>query len=105
MAERMISLEEFNQMVHQQKAVVVLDDLVLDVSCYLDEHPGGRFLLEQNLGRDISKFFYGGFTTENINKVKPYNHSLDARKAVNRLSIGRLVEKVPKRLMVIDRCE
>lgn len=44
--------------------LVILDDLVLDVSEYMSNHPGGKFLLEHNIGRDISKFFYGGYSQD-----------------------------------------
>ena len=50
---------------------MILDDLVLDVSKYYSEHPGGKFLIEANIGRDISKFFYGGYAMENYTGVKP----------------------------------
>jgi cytochrome b involved in lipid metabolism len=43
-------------------------------------HPGGRFSLEQNIGRDITKFFYGAQKMENNNNfLKPYRHSNIAR--------------------------
>ena len=45
--------------------MVILDDLVLNVEKFKCEHPGGRFLLEHSIGRDISKYFYGGYTLEN----------------------------------------
>jgi hypothetical protein len=38
-------------------------------------------------------------------KLKPYNHSFDARKAVCELAIARLEEKASKRLMMIEKCE
>ena len=30
----------------------------------MHEHPGGKFALQQNIGRDISKFFNGGYSLE-----------------------------------------
>ena len=41
---------------------MVLKDMVLDVSDYKFSHPGGRFVLEKCTGRDISKYFYGGYS-------------------------------------------
>jgi len=38
----------------------MLDNLVLNVEKYMSSHPGGKFLLESNIGFDISKYFYGG---------------------------------------------
>jgi cytochrome b involved in lipid metabolism len=40
--------------------------MVLDVSRFMEEHPGGKFSLEHNIGRDISKFFYGAYQLENL---------------------------------------
>ena len=49
--------------------LVILDDMVLDMSSYAMNHPGGNFSIEHNIGRDVSKFFYGGNSLENIKKV------------------------------------
>ena len=62
--------------------------MVLEVSRFLDEHPGGRFSLEHNIGQDISKFFYGGYSLENESKVEAHAHSNDARLIVNQLVVG-----------------
>ena len=40
---------------------MIFDNLVLDLNGYENIHPGGRFNLQHNIGRDISKFFYGGY--------------------------------------------
>ena len=57
-----MTLAEFSQKVSLElKKLVILDNLILDVGDYMDNHPGGKFLLEHNIGRDISKFFYGGY--------------------------------------------
>jgi cytochrome b involved in lipid metabolism len=73
--------------------LVVLDDLVLDVSDYQWNHPGGWFVIGYNIGRDISKFFYGGYSLENSNGLKPYTHTNLARLTVNSLIVGRLQSK------------
>ena len=41
----MISREEFDERVSQEEHLVILDDMVLDVSRFMKEHPGGQFLL------------------------------------------------------------
>ena len=59
-------------------SLMILDDLVLDVTRYLDDHPGGRFLIEYCIGRDISKFYYGGYALDNNDikgKSKRHAHS------------------------------
>lgn len=60
-----MSMSVFNKRIAAGDKLVILDDLVLDVSQYISCHPGGKFLLEHNFGRDISKFFYGGYSLEN----------------------------------------
>ena len=54
---------------------MILDDLVLDVGKYMNHHPGGRYFMIQNVGRDISKFFYGAYRLENDSWGRPHTHS------------------------------
>ena len=56
-----ITIPKFSKRVKAGERLVILDDLVLDVTKYMYAHPGGRYLLEANIGRDVSKFFYGGY--------------------------------------------
>jgi cytochrome b involved in lipid metabolism len=30
----------------------------------MENHPGGKFVIEHNIGRDVSKFFYGGYSLD-----------------------------------------
>ena len=79
---------EFNKRVDEGQKLVILDDMILDVRRFMLNHPGGKFLVEQNVGRDVSKFFYGGYSLENIIKVSPHFHSNVARNIVNQLVIA-----------------
>ena len=85
---RLISLNEFKRRVGREK-LVVFDDFVLEVASYMDSHPGGKYLLEANIGRDISKFFYGAYA---LNKsFAAFNHHSNSNYALlNSLRIGRL---------------
>jgi len=38
-----------------------LDDLIIDIINYLGNHPGGKRVMTANIGRDVTKFFYGGY--------------------------------------------
>lgn len=71
---------------------MLLDEMVLDITHFIEHHPGGRFVLEHSLGRDISKFFYGGYALEgNIETKNPppgYKHSNYARMIVNNLIVA-----------------
>ena len=62
--------------------------MILDVSNYLSSHPGGRALLEQNRGRDVSKYFYGGYSMSKASY--PYAHSSAAVKVTHNLAIARI---------------
>ncbi len=78
-------------MVHnKKKRLIVLDNKVLDFGEYDDFHPGGKFYLLKNIGRDISKFFYGSYKLVNDSTVKAENHSASAMALANSLTIGHL---------------
>lgn len=59
-----MSMDEFLSKVKNGEQLVILDDMVLDVSKFQYNHPGGLFSIHHNVGRDISKFFYGGYSLE-----------------------------------------
>lgn len=80
------------------ESLCLLDDLVLDIGEYARYHPGGAFLISQNIGRDASKFFYGGYTMANKDTTHGYAHSNYARKVASSLAVATLntVTKVIK---------
>ena len=60
--DRTMTRAEFEENVFEKKMEwIILDDLVLDVTEFKAKHPGGKFVVEHNIGRDVSKFFYGGY--------------------------------------------
>ena len=90
-------------------SLCVLDNLVLDlhktnipIFTYDKIHPGGKFILWKNYGRDISKFFYGGYSMVNPG-MKAHTHSFAALKISKSLIVGvledqDLVKEVPMKL-------
>ena len=40
-----LTLEEFNIEIESGSKLVILDNLVLDITDFINEHPGGRFVL------------------------------------------------------------
>ena len=63
--ETVMSEQDFElEVMKGQQKLVVLDDLVLDVTAFASSHPGGRFVLERSNGKDISKYFHGGYSLE-----------------------------------------
>ena len=78
--------DEFEMEVKNGSNLVILDNLVLDVTDFIKEHPGGRFALRHNIGRDISKFYFGGYMIDgNFEKggSKGHIHSSYADLIVN----------------------
>lgn len=72
-----MTAEDYINALKAGKKYCVLDDLVLDVERYSSRHPGGKFLIDMVIGRDVSKYFYGGYKLENdpSNKDGPHRHS------------------------------
>lgn len=59
--ENIISADEFEEFIKKGRKLAVIDNFVIDYGQYHIYHPGGRFALTKTVGRDISKFFYGGY--------------------------------------------
>ena len=96
-----MTLSQFNDLVKEGQQLVILDDMILDVSRFKTNHPGGKFVIEHNIGRDISKFFYGGYTLEN-GRTLPHTHTNIARYVVNSLVIAKLEEETPVHIGVVE---
>ena len=74
---KVIPVDEFEKMVENGRKLVIIDNYVLDLGEWSGFHPGGKFTIEKTVGRDISKFFYGGYQLINEpNGYKPYRHSV-----------------------------
>lgn len=79
----LMSVTEFKHKCHFEKRQLwIMDNCVLDnawlppLGHYDHWHPGGKFTLTKNYGRDISKYFYGGYMLVNsAPKEKVKNHS------------------------------
>ena len=90
--------EDFDLLILRGKKLFILDDMVLELTDFIPTHPGGAFLLQHNVGRDISKFFYGGYQLDG-NGGKPgsnstaYAHSNFARKIANKYAIAAFIRK------------
>ncbi len=59
---------------------------------YEKMHPGGKFNLTHNIGRDVSKFFFGGYSLVNSAKTKPHTHSAAALDIVRSMVVGVLAD-------------
>lgn len=96
--ERVMDEDELEELLADGEPLCLLDDLVLDIGEYAKYHPGGAFLVSQQVGRDASKFFYGGYTMANKNTTHGYAHSNYARKIANNLAVATL-NKVTKTMV------
>jgi len=56
--------EQFELAIKNNIPLLLLDNLVLNVGEFMNQHPGGRFVIRHNVGHDISKYFYGGYCLE-----------------------------------------
>lgn len=96
--KELIDEETLERRVRSGEKLVVLDDMVLDIGAFSYHHPGGQFLLDYNIGRDVSKFFYGSYALDG-NNSKPgqpnerHAHTNIARKWANNLAVAALVRK------------
>lgn len=73
--KRTFTPDEIDSQVDEGKPLVVFDNLVLNLNGYERIHPGGKFNLIHNLGRDISKFFFGGYNLVNETVRRPHHHT------------------------------
>lgn len=65
----------------KKDAVFIIDNVVYDVTPFIDEHPGGHEVLVNVAGKDASEDF------EDI------GHSLDAKELMKKFQIGELVSE------------
>ena len=84
-----ISTSEFDEKLRQGMKLVLLDDLVLDVSNFIGQHPGGEEVITRNIGRDVSKYYYGGYSMGK--GFYPYAHTKAANLIARGLAKYRLV--------------
>lgn len=77
---RQYSRQEVEAHNSPQDAFIIIDNIVYDVTSFLQDHPGGAEVLLDNAGRDASKCF---------NDV---GHSDDARAWRTRFKVGEVAE-------------
>ena len=103
-----MTYSEFEQKVKDGEKLCILDNMVLNLSGFAHKHPGGAFLINYTVGRDISKFFYGGYaldgnTNDPAARTQRHTHSNVARQIANRHIVGVIDKKdVQENLFYID---
>jgi len=79
-----MTAEEVTMQVQQGKNLIVLDGFVLNIEQFLDEHPGGRLILLNEIGKSNED------TTRNFN-VK-HKHTYKAQAQMKTMRIARLIK-------------
>jgi len=67
---------------------VLLNNNIINVASLMKNHPGGNYLILNNIGKDIGRYFYG--TCSYDTSFKSHPHSYYAMKLADKLTIGRL---------------
>ncbi|KAL1921875.1 uncharacterized protein VTP21DRAFT_10517 [Calcarisporiella thermophila] len=74
-----ISFEEFQRLCKQEKrSLILIEGVVHDVSEFIDEHPGGRQIMQYGIGKDMTAAFNGGV----------YNHLNAARNLMAKMRVA-----------------
>lgn len=83
---RTMTRQQVEEEVQQGNLLVIVDQLVYDVSSYAKKHPGGRRVLENYSGKDASVAFNGGLNM----------HTQAARIKAKTLMYARVIDQVAK---------
>ena len=75
-------------MLHKGRKIVIFQNQVIDIAPWISEHMGGSEVLKDVLGKEISRYFYGGFIGKG--KEKAHFHSAEAIKKIEEFAIGSI---------------
>lgn len=95
-----MTIEEFQK---SDKKLALFDNYVVNMGGYVFEHPGGRYVLLECVGKDIGKFFYGAYSMEN--QVKAHTHSYIAGKILKKLICAKLAHTPNSKKLFLSRDE
>jgi len=77
-----ITKEVFNELLHEGYKLIIINNIVHDVTEFMGEHPGGKGILENMIGKDATKQFTGSV----------YEHSNGAHNLLSQMRIGRTAD-------------
>lgn len=83
-----MTLETLYEKLTSGEQLVILEELVLDVTHFKGSHPGGEKVFTASIGRDVSKFFYGGYSL--ATQAYPWVHSPTAMLRAHSIKVGAL---------------
>ncbi len=91
-----VSWDTITKRVSSGERLVVIDGIVHDVASFINNHPGGRKILNTRVGKDATIAFNGGV----------YRHSKAARNMAAMLRVARLPkEHITERTQSDHFCE
>jgi len=70
----------FDEIMREGYKLIVINDIVHDVTDFVDEHPGGKAIIESAVGKDGTRQFTGGV----------YAHSNGANNLLSQMRVGRV---------------
>mmetsp|Transcript_4956 Transcript_4956/g.4736 ORF Transcript_4956/g.4736 Transcript_4956/m.4736 type:complete len:542 (+) Transcript_4956:57-1682(+) len=79
---------EFNEMLNDGQKLVLFNNFIIDVDSFQDQHPGTAYVISENIGKDIGKYFYGAYSMSP--DISPYTHSNYAANLLEKLIIGKI---------------
>lgn len=79
--QKRFSRKEISERNTKRDAVFIIDNMVYDVTKFLDDHPGGHEVLLNVIGKDASEDF------------DDVGHSTDAKEMMKKYCIGELVDE------------
>ncbi len=82
------STHAIEEKVAEGEPLVICDNLVLRVDGYEKLHPGGKFTIVKNYGRDIAKFYYGNYTLTSDKYTVAHTHSGQANQILESMIVG-----------------
>jgi hypothetical protein len=90
-----MTLDEFNEKIKSGRKLAIMDNYVLDMTSFMNFHPGGKFVLEYNIGRDIGKYISGAYVMENttykpLRFLHPHSHTKYAFSIIRDMIIATL---------------
>ena len=81
--------EEF---IKSKDKLAIFENYVIKISGYFFDHPGGKYVLQECVGKDIGKYLNGSYSMES--NMSPHTHSVIAYKILQKLAVAKL--KMPE---------
>ena len=91
--QRVYTPAEIEESVAQGEPLCICDNLVLRTDGYERIHPGGKFTIVKNFGRDIAKFYYGNYSLTNDKLSKPHTHTVQANQILQSMIVGVIYDQ------------